>query len=396
MHSGTAARKKPAAYAWVILAVVYLAGVAGPVNLFKVPPVMPVLIGAFHMDIASAAWLMSIFSVTGFILAIPAGFIMQRFGPKATGLASIAFVVAGSVLGAVSTTAASLLISRFVEGVGMGLIGVVAPAAIAMWFPAEARGLPMGVWATWVPMGNIVMFNAAPILSGRFGWQAVWWAGAIFSATALVLYAIFFRLPAATKTAAAAQQPAELGKAMANSSLWLISLSFLCFNILVLAVTTFYPTFLTDVLHLDLARAAFLTSVIMLMSLVSSPVGGVISDRIGSRKKVVALPLAGMGFMFLFPFHASGWAIAAVMILMGVFLGPIPTATFAAVPEVMPSPQLIGMGMGVVALGQNLGMVIGPAMFGKLVDSIGWAAAGYALIPVAAIGVVAVLLARVR
>jgi MFS family permease len=403
-RSDAAVRTKPAAYAWVILMVVFLAGVAGPLNQFKVPPVMPVLINAFHMDIASAAWLMSIFSVTGFILAIPAGFIMQRFGPKTMGLASVAFVVAGSVLGATSTSANSLLISRFIEGVGMGLIGVVGPAAIAMWFPAEARGLPMGVWATWVPVGNIVMFNTAPILSGLFGWQTVWWAGAAFGATALVLYALLFRLPGPDEIAAPvaanarvdARQTAGLGKAMANASLWLISLSFLCFNILVLAINTYYPTFLTTVRHLDLARAAFLTSLIALMAVFSSPLGGMISDRIGSRKKLIALPLAVMGAMFLFPFQVSVGSIAAVMIVIGIFFGPIPTATFAAVPEVMPSPQLIGIGMGVVALGQNLGMVIGPAMFGRIVDSMGWAAAGYALIPVAAIGVVAVLFARVR
>jgi MFS family permease len=402
-RSDAAVRTKPAAYAWVILTVVFLAGVAGPLNQFKVPPVMPVLINAFHMDIANAAWLMSIFSVTGFILAIPAGFIMQRFGPKAMGLASVAFVVAGSVMGATATSATSLLISRFIEGVGMGLIGVVGPAAIAMWFPAEARGLPMGVWATWVPVGNIVMFNTAPMLSGLFGWQTVWWTGAAFAAAALVLYALLFRLPRPDEMAAPAanveadaQLPAGLGKAMANASLWLISLSFLCFNVLVLAINTYYPTFLTTVRHLDLSRAAFLTSLIALMAVFSSPLGGMISDRIGSRKKLVALPLAVMGAMFLFPFQVSVGSIAAVMIVIGIFFGPIPTATFAAVPEVMPSPRLIGIGMGVVALGQNLGMVIGPAMFGKIVDSMGWSAAGYALIPVAAIGVVAVLLARVR
>jgi MFS family permease len=404
VRSGAEIRQKTSGYAWVILAVVFLAGVAGPLNQFKVPPLMPVLIDAFHMDIASAAWLMSIFSVTGFILAIPAGFIMQRFGPKAIGLASIAFVVAGSVMGAVSTTATSLLISRFTEGVGMGLIGVVGPAAIALWFPAEARGLPMGVWATWVPVGNIVMFNMAPILAGTFGWQSVWWAGAVFGAVVLVLYALFFRLPKSDETAAPeeintdamGQQPAGIGKVMANSSLWLISLSFLCFNILVLAITTFYPTFLMSVRHIELARAAFIASLFGLTSVFTSPLSGVISDRIGSRKKVVAIPLALMGALCLFPFHASGWTIPAVMILMGVFLGPIPTATFAAVPEVVSSPRLIGLGMGVVALGQNVGMVIGPAMFGKLADSMGWAVAGYTMIPVCAIGVTAILLARVR
>jgi len=402
--SGVTSPTTPQAYAWVILAVVFLASVVAPLNLFKVPPVMPLLIDAFHMDISNAAWLMSIFAVTGLILAIPAGYIMQRFGPRATGLISVGFVIAGSVIGAISATAASLLLSRFIEGVGMGLIGVVGPAAIAMWFPAEARGLPMGVWSTWVPVGNIVMFNAAPLLARNFGWEAVWWAGTIFAAAAFVLYAFFFRPPdtVALETPPRAvadngeQQGPSLARAMANSSLWLISLEFMCFNILVLAVNTFYPTFLTTVLHVDLARAAFLTSLIALVAVFASPVGGLISDRIGSRKKLIAVPLALMGLMFLFPFQVSVSLIPVVMILIGIFFGPIPTATFAAVPEIMPSPQLIGIGMGVVALGQNLGMVLGPAMFGKFVDSMGWAAAGYAMIPVALIGVGAAVLARVR
>ena len=84
------------------------------------------------------------------------------------------------------------------------------------------------------------------------------------------------------------------------------------------------------------------------------------------------------------------------MILMGVVLGPVPTATFSAVPEVMSSPAQIGIGMGIVALGQNLGMIVGPAMFGKIAGSMGWEAAGYSLIPICAIGVVLILIARLR
>jgi hypothetical protein len=94
---------------------------------------------------------------------------------------------------------------------------------------------------------------------------------------------------------------------------------------------------------MDLARAAFLSSLPALMALVSSPLGGVISDRIGSRKKIVALPLVCMGVLCLTLFPASSAAVAAVMILMGVFLGPVPTATFSAVPEVMSSPEQIGI-----------------------------------------------------
>jgi len=81
---------------------------------------------------------------------------------------------------------------------------------------------------------------------------------------------------------------------------------------------------------------------------------------------------------------------------LGIIAGPVPTAIFAAVPEVMGRPQLAGIGMAVMALGQNLGMFIEPVLFGKLVEMTGWAGAGYILIPICLLGVVAGWLVKVR
>jgi hypothetical protein len=47
-------------------------------------------------------------------------------------------------------------------------------------------------------------------------------------------------------------------------------------------------------------------------------------------------------------------------------------------------------------VGQNLGMFIGPAVFGGLVESIGWVTAGYLLIPVCFAGIIAGWLVKVR
>ena len=46
-------------YAWVILVVVYFAGVVAPFNQFKVPPIMPLLMARFHLDLTQAGLLMS-------------------------------------------------------------------------------------------------------------------------------------------------------------------------------------------------------------------------------------------------------------------------------------------------------------------------------------------------
>ncbi len=180
-------------YAWVILFVVFLASVAAPLNQNKVPPLMPILMQSFNIGLSQAGLLMSVFSITGFLLALPAGIILQKLGPKASGLIAVGSLVIGASLGALSGSMGLLLTSRVIEGVGMGLIAVVAPAIIALWFPPEKQGTPMGLWATWVPVGSIFMMITAPRLGIAAGWQAVWWVGDGFALVALALYALLMR-----------------------------------------------------------------------------------------------------------------------------------------------------------------------------------------------------------
>ena len=73
MNEKVASRSSSAVfpYAWVILAVVYLASVAAPLSQSKVPPIMPVLMQAFQLNLTEAGLLMSVFAVTGLLLVAP-------------------------------------------------------------------------------------------------------------------------------------------------------------------------------------------------------------------------------------------------------------------------------------------------------------------------------------
>ena len=396
---------KTPGYAWVVLFAIYLATLAAPLNQTKVSPVLPILRETFGLSYGSAGWLISIFNVMGFALALPAGFILQKIGIKITGLISVGSLMIGSALGAMAGGAGLLFFGRFVEGIGMGLIMVAAPAAISIWFPAEKRGLPMGLWASSVGLGIIVALNLAPKLVAAYNWQAVWWAGSAFAAVAFVLFGILFRMPKTDEIRqspsqpapdSAEDKPASLTKAMANSSLWMIGISFGMYNLTVMAWNNFYPDFLATERGFSLGDAGFTSSLLMMTGIFASPIAGFISDRIGSLKKVILVPYIILTLLFLFPFTVTGWMIPGVMILTGMMVGAIAPVTLAAVPEVMKKPETIGIGMGVAAMCQNLGMFIGPALFGALLEVTGWASACYLMIPLCVIGVIVTWTAKIR
>ena len=175
-------------------------------------------------------------------------------------------------------------------------------------------------------------------------------------------------------------------KALNNKSIWQLGFVFASFTLPFMGLATYFPTFLSEVRGYPLSQASYIASISTMMVLVSAPLAGWLSDRIGSRRLFFSIPFLVVAIMLIFPFRVVGWQIYAFMILQGLIAGAVPTATFAAAPEVMKKPELAGLGMAVVMFGQNLGMFIGPILFGKLVESQGWLIAGYCLIPFCLLG----------
>ena len=90
------------------------------------------------------------------------------------------------------------------------------------------------------------------------------------------------------------------------------------------------------------------------------------------------------------------------MFVFGIVGGPIATVLLAAVPEVARKVQFIGIGMAVAILGQQIGSFVGPLIFGKILDQsatvniAAYATAGYWMIPICVVGIIATLFIKVR
>lgn len=382
--------------AWKVMGAAFLASIAVAANQFKVPPLMQVLLGEFDIDLVTGGWLMSIFAVAGFILAIPAAFLLVRLGFQRTGLVALSFSITGAVLGALAPTAEILLVSRVIEGIGVGLIAVAAPAIISAWFEPRDRGLPMGIWAAWVPVGNVLIFNLAHPLQAALGWRAVWWFGASFSALALVVFGLIVTEPPRQRQEVP-QPPSGTGSTMIQSLLnpsgWLLGLTFGTFSFSIISYNTWAPVYLSETMPVSEATASFYASLMFLAGIPGNVAGGWLVSRIRRRHALLSISFVLTGLILAFGFQLGREGVVVpYMVVLGFISNIIPACVFTLAPETMPRPELAGLSLAMVSVASNLGVLTGPPISGGVISRSGWTTASLSLLIVMSIGTVISLL----
>ena len=386
---------------WLTLALLLMASVAAPVNQFKVPPVMPFLMDAFHLGLSRAGLLMSVFSITGLLLALPASFIYQRAGHGAIFTASIVCMLAGGVTGALSHHAASMLLSRVVEGMGMCLLTMAAPPIIGTLFPGAGRGKAMGIWVVYVPLGQMITFGVAPLIASQWGWRGVWWWACAYTLAGGLLFWFFVRpavAPGADTPSPSGARPTgkEAAQVLGNRDLWLLGLLFLCFNFVFIGFRTWMPTFLYQARNIPLRHGSWLMALMSVFIIASSVLAGWVCDRTQSRKTISLVPMLFFAMLFPITYYLDPGKLVPWIVLLGLICSFVPTAVFVAAAELIKDQRLGGMTIAVVQLGQNAGMLLGPSMLGWLSAERGWEAAFWALAPVSALGALAAWVSRIR
>lgn len=383
--------------AWLITIVVFLAGVIFSAGNFKVPPTMIVVLDEMNVGVAAGGWLMSMGVLAGIILALPAGGIMMKIGPKKLGLFALGSALIGNIIGAIAPSFTVLMLGRLIEGIGFGLIGVVAPAIIAVWFPPEKRGLPMAIWSIWIGVGMLFIFNATNAVLPAFGWRGDWWLISILMAGIMALFAWLVEVPEAEtgeqKQPTAA--PVSMADGFKSPSSWLLGLVFAVFAFGVGALTTFVPTFLVEEVGMSVATANMTSSVVTIGMITGGIIMGFVINAVKDRSILLVISMIITAIFMYLTFKVTSPAmVMPFMFVIGLAYQMIPPIVFTVAPDTAVSPSTIGISMGIVILGQNLASFISPVLIGAVVENSqgNWDAATTPLIIAAIIGVIASIL----
>ena len=380
---------------WALIAVVMLLfGTAIATIQFKVPVVMGDIMANMGMDASSASWLMSIFTFVGIILALPTGALAKRFGPKTMLLAAAAIIAVGSLLGAFAGNGMVLIVSRAIEGVAFIFVTICGPLAVQKYVSPDKIGSATGIWALWVCLGSVVGGVLTPTLYASTGFAGVWVIYAAAAVVFAIVVAVIVKNPGeALEGAADAPTEGKVGYGeLVKPNILLFFAAFLVFNMTLMAVLSFGPTFLQQQ-GVDPTLSGFVSTLPMLLAVISSPLFGALSDKLGRCKPLYLAAMLVMGPCTLLLLTQTGPLMWVGAIVMG---GPVMCLT--SYINVLGRPELMSIGMGVLMLVQSLGQFLGtwlvPLLLGPDVSS--WMLTGIVMCVIGFAGTAALALCKFR
>ena len=410
----TAKPIKQIAYGWVVLLVVYFAGLTPGANMAKVTALAPVVANVYHYDVGITGLVVALFFLLGFLLAFPGAGLVNKFGLRGVISAMVICGAIGSFLGAMFVDFNIFLISRIFEGAAFGIMGVAGPSAIAPWFPKAKRGLPLGIWATWVALAMCVcpiiygaVSNANGILNpmeasydiSLLTVQQVWWGNFIFDVVVLVLFNVLYR---DAKPNLYGEDTVEDSKGLSTKIDWkaiftnplliALALIFLVDELAFMAINGLFTTYLTggggvpSPITLNMLDATLLASAAAVLGALMAPLFGFLTDVLKTKKWVLFAGLiGGVGFtalVFTNLLGATNDNIAPfyfIVVLGGIAGGGVPSVIWGAIPNTV-RPDQIPSANATVACSQNLGMLVGAVAMGNAVLSLGWTTASFVVL----------------
>ncbi|OGL06510.1 MAG: hypothetical protein A3I03_08340 [Candidatus Rokubacteria bacterium RIFCSPLOWO2_02_FULL_68_19] len=364
---------KSSSYRWVILSVCTLGFMQTHIHRVGFAPLIPTFVADLRLTYAAAGAIMTAYFWTYTAVQVPIGLLVDRWGARRVMLAFMGILVLGAAFFPLSRTYTQSLLARALVGLGAAAVWVPSLRLITEWFRAEERGRVIGILSAGGALGGTSALLLIPLLADRWGWRWGYAATLVPVLLTLALFALFVRGGDGPSGAAPGGGLLALRRVLGTGVIWWFNVSVLLFYGAYFSMVTWLPTFLVNALRVTPAQAGFVTSLLTAGTIVSWPLAGLITDRIGHRKWIYLFSqlmsvVVSLVFALAGP-HLSFAGAAGVALAAGILFGGMITP-FVMVVELFPR-ELAGTASGIVNTFCFLGSLTIPVLLGRVVDVTG-------------------------
>jgi sugar phosphate permease len=382
---------------WGVLILMTAAHALGSLSALAVAPLAPFLLDGLDLSRAQVGLFLPAVYLGGVVMSLPAGWLTERFGvrwPLAIGLG-----VSGSgvALSALAPTLFSLLALLVLGGFGFSILNPTTGRAVFDWFPARERGLAMGIKQAGLTFGGIAAALALPPFAVALGWRAALAAAGVASLACAALVAAVYR-DAADRAAArpgARARLVDLAPVVRRPGVAIVLACGLALGITQSSALAYLVLFARETFGMSSVDAARLLALAHLGGVAGRLGWGAVSDRVfgGRRRPGLALnaligavgftvfalgaavpPLVSIGMAFVVGMGAFGW--------VGLY--------FALMAEIG-GARFAGFMTGLSVIFAWGGVLLGPPLFGALLEATDSYRTGWLALAALALAVAGVL-----
>jgi len=338
-----------------------------------------------------------VFSLFGWgygLFQVPAGWLVDRMGPRRMLAGIVLWWSAFTALTAAAWNGVSMMAIRFLFGVGEAGAFPSATRAFSRWLPSSERGFAQGITHSGSRLAGSLTPVATAALIGLWGWRSVF---LLFGSVGLVWAVIWFwwyrdrpedhpgvspaelEYIAAGKPAARAQAGSlSWGALLRSSNIWYFCAMYFCYGYVLWLFLYWLPSYFTEVRKFSLMRAGIFAGIPMLAGTVTNTLGGWWSDRLyrqthDLRRSRRLVSMIGFGVAFAFValgVLAKSPVVAIVLMAVAVAGLELTTGVSWAVPLDIGHDHA-GQVSGLMNMFGNVGGAISPIVFAVLVDMTG-------------------------
>ena len=374
-----------AALTWTTLA--FFAGFAG-VSAFG--PIVPKLKESMALDPFFMGLLAACPALTGSLLRIPFGAMVDRMGGKKPIMILLVLAVAG--IGCITLMFGLFrppqpvhypvfLLSGILCGCGIAVFSVGIPT-VSYWYPQKRQGTALAIYAGLGNMAPGMFAVILPYLVVSLGLPISY---VLWLAMLVILLGVFWFFMHDAPYFQYRQMGIEIDKdallfacgeelfpsgaafesvkkAGSDWRTWILTAFYFVSFGGFIALTVWFPTYWTEHFGTSLVVAGSLTALYSLATSLLRVFGGLTSDRIGGEKTVfISFVIVTVGaFLLIVASESMGLAVAGE-VLLALGMGFANAAVFKLVPKY--TPETVGGSAGIVGgLGAFGGFVIPPVM----------------------------------
>ncbi|RID83648.1 MFS transporter [Peribacillus asahii] len=306
------------------------------------------------------------------LMQLPGGWLADKFGSRKVITVAIVFWSIFTILTGMAWSLMSMIMIRFMFGLGEGAYPAASSKAIADVFPKAERTSAQTIMMSSNSLGGVIAPLIATPLLVWIGWHNLFITIGIlgvFVATLLWYYLSPKNMQVETVEEETVQKVSFKDVLKIRTS-WQLAIMWFGVSTVVWGLISWMPPYLVNVRGLDLMSMGMLTSIPALAGAVGVIIGGqLIKSLLSGKEKYLAIVsfiimIASLYLLFNAP---SVSLVITYQAICMFFHGPIVAIIFS-LPHKMFSKNVIGSTFGMINLGGMIGAFLAPMVMGYLIE----------------------------